>query len=400
VVPLAFLVASFFAWRGREPRRWIMAALPLVVTAVSLVLYQEYLRHGPGLPEAQAAIHSRVGTMLLAALRDDPPGLRAYVGRNLATVFGYLGWFAFGWFAWHAVPATPRGVRLAIGAMCALAAVAALAFGWLPPFQSDNTIDRAGIGPFTLRGAIGNSAFAAADRSAGLVWPLAGLATGAGFAALCVALLATARHVVARRRDADPVRVFVAAVLVAYLGPFVVTDYFDRYLLPMLPFVLVLWARAWPRAEPVAADSGPSSKPADGSPGQRRDRSLQPTGGWVRTRQAFALAWIGSTLALSAAATHDYFAWNRARWAAIRDAESRGATPDTIDGGYEYNGFYRYEAKDRGPTPGKSWWWVRDDVYVAAFAPLAGYEIARRFPVERWLSRTPAEVLLLRRSGS
>ncbi len=101
---------------------------------------------------------------------------------------------------------------------------------------------------------------------------------------------------------------------------------------------------------------------------------------------------------LAAAATHDYFAWNRARWDAIADASRRGATPETLDGGFEYNGYYGFERKPRQAIPGKSWWWVQDDRYVVAFTPVEGYDELARFPVKRWLARTPATLYLLERA--
>ena len=49
------------------------------------------------------------------------------------------------------------------------------------------------------------------------------------------------------------------------------------------------------------------------------------------------------------------------------------------------------------PPPGRSWWWVKDDRFVVAFGTVEGYEMRARFPVARWLPRTPGHVLLLER---
>ncbi len=142
------------------------------------------------------------------------------------------------------------------------------------------------------------------------------------------------------------------------------TDYIDRYLLFALPFVLVVGR---------AASPGP-----------------------VRAGRALAIVCIVCELLLGGAATHDYFAWNRARWAAIDAARHLGATSGTLDGGFEYNGYYCCEAPPR-PRLGKSWWWVEDDRFVVAFSVPPGYVERRRFPVERWLPRTPATIFLSER---
>jgi hypothetical protein len=100
---------------------------------------------------------------------------------------------------------------------------------------------------------------------------------------------------------------------------------------------------------------------------------------------------------LSLAATHDYFAWNRARWAAIVEAGRRGATPDTLDGGFEYNGFNRFQVLPQVAVPGKSWWWVKDDLYCVSFEPRQGYATLQAWRVRAWLPTTPERILLLKR---
>lgn len=190
-----------------------------------------------------------------------------------------------------------------------------------------------------------------------------------GLVALCALALATLAHLFREKRNADSCRLFLAIVVGAYLAPFVITDYIDRYLLFALPFLIALWARTWPISE----------------------------GNTTRFPRMIALAWILVVTGISIAATHDYFAWNRARWYAIRHAEGIGVTVDQLDGGFEFNGFYGYETRVRGASPGKSWWWVRDDQYVVAFSLVPGYEVAATFPVRGWLARTPDQINLLRR---
>jgi hypothetical protein len=149
-----------------------------------------------------------------------------------------------------------------------------------------------------------------------------------------------------------------------------VIGYIDRYLLFTLPFLFALWPLTWPAGESVPAP-------------------------W---RRGLALAWIVAVMGLSAIATRDFFSWNRVRWDAIRIAERLGATPETLDGGYEYNGFKRLANGMVPRVPGKSWWWVKDDVYVVAFSAVPGYEIIEKLPVPHWLSRSPREIMLLHRS--
>src|SRR5207244_2202629 len=97
----------------------------------------------------------------------------------------------------------------------------------------------------------------------------------------------------------------------AGIGPFALHDAFR---VGEVPFVIALWALAWPRTAPAA-----------------------------RSQRLAAATVLAAVIGLSAAATRDYFSWNRARWDMLRVAEALGATPDEIDGGFEYNGFKRHE---------------------------------------------------------
>jgi hypothetical protein len=199
-----------------------------------------------------------------------------------------------------------------------------------------------------------------------VLWRVVAVAAALGLACLLALLFRIVGC--ARGHALSPLAVFNVAVLAAYLVPFMLTDYFDRYLLFALPFLFVLHAKLW----------NAGSEPAIG-------------------QRMVAGAWIGVSIALSVAGTHDYFAWNRARWDAIRLAERLGATPASVDGGLEYNALHRDMHGFGGTTPGKSWWWVTDDAFVVAFSTPPGYESVETFPVRRWLARSPAEVKLSRR---
>ncbi|MEO8134619.1 MAG: hypothetical protein ABI831_11650 [Betaproteobacteria bacterium] len=367
VVPFAFMVAWFWASRAWTVRTLVIGVAPLLAAFAAETCYQTYLALGPGIPSAQQYAHARVLPMILKIIKGEE-GLRFWAVLNLVSIAGYLGLFTVGWAAWWGMRGATRRAQLAVlGAALVLAAIA-IAFGWLPPYRQNQVIDAAGIGPFTLYDGLTHPT-APLDRTPGAIWQIAGAAAACGVAALLALLLVCVAHLFRAGRDAAPDRVFMITVIGAYLGPFVVTDYIDRYLLFVLPFVFALWARTWP---------------ANGRPPARLQRGI-------------ALAWILVILATSMFATRDYFAWNRARWDAIRIAESLGATPDMLDAGFEYNGFKRFEDKPTMAAPGKSWWWVTDDRYVVAFSPVPGYEEIETIQVQHWLPRSPGAIRLLRR---
>ena len=51
----------------------------------------------------------------------------------------------------------------------------------------------------------------------------------------------------------------------------------------------------------------------------------------------------------------------------------------------------------RARASARAWWWVEDDRFVVAFSVPPGYVERRRFPVDRWLPRTPATIFLSER---
>jgi hypothetical protein len=116
-----------------------------------------------------------------------------------------------------------------------------------------------------------------------------------------------------------------------------------------------------------------------------------------------AVAWGGYALT----GTHDYLAWNRARYAGIAALERNGVPPTAIDGGFEYNAGHfaptlgtspgDAEAQPGQPYTRRSWWWVVDDAYVLSFRPLPGYRVRERRPFTRWLPPGTGYVFVLER---
>lgn len=367
VVPFAFLLAWFWTrprWSGGAA---LVGIVPLAAALLAEASYLAYLTAGPGIPASQSYGHGRVFRFALEIARGDGV-MRAWALSNVVSIGGYLGLFLVGWAAWWGIGGKSRRLRGALVLAGIALSIVALLADWLPPYRANNVIDRAGIGPFTLYDGLPREIFSF-DRSPGVLWSVAGIGAAFGVVALCGLAVATALHLARRGREAAPARVFNSVLIVAYLLPFIVTDFFDRYILFLLPFVFALWANSWPAADSVAA----------------------------RWQRGAAIVWLVAVLAVSAVATRDYFSWTRARWNAISAAEQMGATPETLDGGFEYNGFRSFELEPRAPSAGKSWWWVRDDLYVVAFSPLAGYQLLETFKVDALLPRSPKKILLLKR---
>src|SRR5258706_7111698 len=224
VLAIAFAFMVTFLWT-RPPLRLrtaLVAIAPFLLCLAAEALFHAYLVHGPGVPEGQRVAHGRVVPLLLKALTNED-GFAFWTASNLVTIAGYLGLFSVGWFAWWGMRGASRASVVSILAGGIAIVLLALGLEWLPPYRPGQVLDRAGIGPLLLYDAL--RGFAPLDREAGVFWRMVAIPAAFATAALACAIVKAGGAV--RRRDADPVLVFCAAVFVAYLGPFIATDYID-----------------------------------------------------------------------------------------------------------------------------------------------------------------------------
>lgn len=161
--------------------------------------------------------------------------------------------------------------------------------------------------------------------------------------------------------------------IAAYIFLLALGQPFDRYLLPLYPLILIL---------------------ASLFIGKNSDSNLIG-----RPSKALSFFLIGIFACYSVASTHDYLAWNRARWQALNELTSvYKVSPKMIDGGYEFNGWLLADRKYKQRS-NKSYWWVDQDAYVIASGPLQGYEEVARYPFRRWLMVEEKPILTLKKLG-
>jgi len=202
--------------------------------------------------------------------------------------------------------------------------------------------------------------------------------------ALVVLIASNARATWDHRRDPGVALrpwhlVFFAGVCVVLIGPAVMMygPYFDRYLLPLIPYAIVVAIGV------VRSGEDPWGEAS------------------IRAR---AIATVGLALmgVWSMGAVHDYLAWNRARWVAARYATSKlGVEPTRLDGGFEVNNlehFKRnlYAKEDVELVPVDPATGLRLDAsHVISVSPLNGRRFLASFPCRNRLPYSPGRILLL-----
>jgi len=278
-----------------------------------------------------------------------------------------------------------RRIKLLLFSVITLAFAAILiSRGTLMPLGL-NVLSVTGIGPQALR----DTGFLAMPHVQGIripIWVALTLCSVIGGAALMTFALLQADRLLANfpkivRDGGDAVALLFFLTAAIYFVPLGLTGFYDRYLIPLIALVLV------PACTRVREGT--------------RSKFIFPV---------LSLPLIAGMTLFSVAITHDYMAWNRARWQALDDLTQQGVAPAVIDGGFEFNGLHTYNHDKptsevfkslRIPVKArrflKSWWWVRDDEYVIAFGAIDGYSAVRAYPYERWLPAEKASIYVLKR---
>lgn len=155
--------------------------------------------------------------------------------------------------------------------------------------------------------------------------------------------------------------------------------YFDRYVLPAAPMLVLLVAGTIP---PHIETKG-------------------------MTRAVFLIAALG---ALSVMGEQDYMAWNTARWTAITELKTTyGASNNEISAGYEFNGMYTSdEYIDRlevNPDAfrGKPWWALAEKYLVSpqitGVQNAYAHKVLKEIPYFSWLGFQMRDIYILQKES-
>jgi Dolichyl-phosphate-mannose-protein mannosyltransferase len=376
LIPLAFALFVLMETRGpdRIPRgmvlRWILAGtlLPLVAVAT----YAAWSRFGGGANWADGA-RTFNGTLGFW-LQFDTLGVfvRRYAIAAATISIYVLGvWLA----AWRALGTARRGWQVSARWQQVAIVVITLLFGialfraasrgeWFP-YLTD-ILTRAGFRPYLAFFAESWGAhrpLILTAESSTLLTPVAA-ALGIALSALIVGRLPV--------RLTPNLRLVYLTTLVLAVASLTFFTYFERYLLPLMPGAIVLLLDATRRV---------------------RFSILGGTVG-VLLVALFSIAFM-----------QDYFAWNQVRWDVGRALLAKGTPVEKLDGGYEWNGWYLYDASiahirihhlEMAIDP---WKYLLDPEYMLAFQPPAGYRVMQEYPFATQLRAGGVDrILLLQRS--
>ncbi len=372
-VPLAFAIASFCKHGFNRSKLW-RACFPAALGVLALILFQHWMAATGRL----SSMYEKKSGELTHALIDPLHTLPEFA-HNLYVCLLYLGLFLSPLLfcvlaaVWRM---QPKKTKLMFAASLWLVLLACYGYrsrGLFMPLTA-NILAESGIGPVTLRDA--------AILQINLLpelpptfWKVVTLISVLGAVALLTLAGVFISNVLPKLRpramaDNETAAVFNFLCAAIYLAPLLATTFFDRYLIPVIPFLAAAVVDVCPPFPKLSL------------------KIFAP-----------ATAILAGLMLYAVGGTHDYLGWNTARWTALNDLMARDhVKPDEIDGGFEFNALYFFNPNYELLKTEKSWWWVQNDTYLISFGPVPGYEAIKHYPYNRWLPPGRGAVLVSKKS--
>jgi hypothetical protein len=380
VLLLGFAVAQIartgFSWRSLAA-----AGLPVIAGFALQLAYDHWLiatGRTPAIPIALNQLFPNSPYMFavfVVHIVKKLPDLLPYPGFFMAPLWIYLT------FMQRRACITNQRNLLELSSL-ALLTLAAVAFvidkGVMVPLLG-NILTLSGIGPLTLRDTwLLHLNIPRISSTAVCLWALVTILSAAITVSISWTIGIAAAGVVFRRRQADDwMMMLVLTIIITYaIGTLLALGenglLFDRYLLPLIPVTAAALV-------------------------------CRPGYNWQPGLAAWRMAPCGFVLAMYAVyglfVTHDYLAWNRARWQATDLLLASGVPASRIDGGYEFNGWYLYETGYQ-EQPDKSYWWVMYDTYLITSGDVPGYVALKKIHFSRWLGAKNSNIFILKRDAN
>lgn len=364
--------AIVYSWQHRFSKKAIAASVLALFITIGIYYYYNYrLRTGQGYPLMYAEGTNKIKNNLLA------PGAAplSFLFKQSFFLLIYCGFFVFPFalLFFRKTIFRSRGLLIAFLSLFVFTLAYCLWYKKTMPFVG-NVFDRYGMGVTSLRDIIILKLPNLPEQPQAL-WVLI---TFTGAAGAAMALYGLLRLMKKKLRmsifSTQPAVGFMVLFILAYCAVLVATAPFDRYFLPLVPPVcIVVWY------------------------------AFQKTTMLSNSTFALALLVLVVYAWLSVNNTHNQFAWNRARWKALHYlTNDLHISPEQIDGGFEFNGYYLFDNTmnwQEDPAQ-KSWWWVKDDEYLLSFGPVNGYTTFQAYPYRKFLQPAADSIYVLKRMAA
>ena len=380
-IPLAFFIAYLFK-NGLRFSHVVKAIMPVLVTAIVLFSFQEWMKNTDRLP----AIYFQQTNQLLFSLKNPLYLLKSFL-KNLPIVILYVGIFLLPIVILH-MPSIIKYKKkyLIFCTLLMLTLLVEFKLGLMP--LSGNILVGSGIGPLSLTDTdvlgVKNVPYLS-----GFFWGVTTLLSLISGIFLVSVILFDSVEIIKNRiknifSSIDTIRLFLLLTSLIYLTPLMISSFFDRYLIVVAPLVALFLYNKDMR--------------------KLYENELSPRLSYMSFIFLFLLA------VFSILTTKDYLNWNSTRWQIVKDLQDKYQIPQSeIDGGFEVNGFYAYNPnytiEQNNSLPWviseaqqiKSPWWVNKDTYMIAFGILPNYQVVQEYHYKNLLPPRDGKLLLIKR---
>jgi len=368
-LPLAFAVA--LGMQRGFATRWlprailpsmVPAILPSIVCVAALMLFLHWMRVTGRTP----ALYGMSGAAGGLSIKT--------IGSRADTALLYLGLFCLPILLlgsdnrrFNTNSAILRVLPALLGGVFALLSIY-FCFGllerWMP--ISGNILIPQGLGPISIAGHL--------EQLPPLFWGIVTMLSVIGGTLLVRELVASSLVLIQKIRifdmnAEDVIQIFFLTAVGAYALPILVNGFYDRYLVPLVPFLLHLSARELTR-EDVGAT----------------------------IRKSAATAIVAFTAAFAVLGTRDFLAWNRVRWEALTELQqTAGVSAHDIDGGFEYIGWFLYDTINLDNLT--EIFSIKNAKYRIAFAEISGFEVVKQYDYFNFMPLKPRTIFVLKRDS-
>lgn len=374
-IPIAFGLAALFK-KGFKLKQLARAFFPFVICFGVLLAYQYWLEHTGKTPE----LYGLQVQKLLQNLQNPANWLDTIFFNTFLSIL-YLGFFMtpvlillfFSRAASEPAVWAKTWVKKGVIPLSILIGLGVLYLGRLMPIGK-NILHKAGIGPLSLYDVYMLNLPNAPNLPEAL-WVCVTILSVVGGAVLLIYLVSGVRfisvQILQKSSDERPyITLFFLLGAAIYFSPFLfVPTYFDRYVL-VLMVLLVLMLLSFTKKSNFTSTS------------------------LVVAGSALVIVFTFFSLAL----THDYLAWNRARWNILGSLlKNRSISYLQVHGGFEYNGLTLFSDSSLNSNRGDLKWPKEGDQvkYMLAFGEVPGYHIISQYSYNRWLPPYHDKLFLL-----
>jgi hypothetical protein len=373
-LPVAFTIAVI-AKHGISRRSLVRAGFILIMGFGSKFLFDSWLQSNAGLP----ALYNVQSESLFQVL-GNPKLIVSISTWNMLIFIQYLGLFLLPFMLLLPSPFIELKSKLRVlsgillGVFAAGSAILFLILHKVFP-QMDNIITKNGIGPITLHD-IYLFKLPNVEALPAFFWILITVLAILGGSLLFFHIVIRVIHLYVNRREMKNstdsiINIFILSACIIYFLPITITRPFDRWLIPLIPLLCAA--------------------------------IIVPRTANLTKKRFIAVALVSLILIVMAifsiTGTRDYLSWNRVRWQALQNLmEKESISPNEIDGGFEFNGWYLCNSNE-SITAQKSIWGGNNTRYMITMGPVRGFEFYREYIYDKWLPLGQASIYVLRRTS-